>query len=764
MTKLEENLLDQQAEMLAEFSSKQTVRVVDYEPFNVDKFVVPEYKGSNSKVIALDDLTSHEKRLIFAALYTANYVIFVLANGNSSNRQAMSSIAPMFMDYLNAQEINQFNRINILKHFETYRVEHFGVKTQSSGMVELLRLVNKALNYNPFGVNLLTTSDYQYLDLLSKNKPAAIDEPVQTTLTDYFGFHSWLRRDDIGVGTQLYNRAASPKLLMKSFQVTISCSLIEINKAKHTLIDVLRKKKVKPNFFPPKLIRPLQEDYKGGRKNKLFRSEEAAYKVATLKYIKDFFVKLKGLLEDEDNTNSINSAVESLLFSQCTESAFQFALKIFWDTGKIPSQTSKITGKPTTIFRQNSDSSFLFTPEFIQELVEYTNSQKSSIPISKGENYLFALLMSYQTVPLTDLFRIKLRDFRFSRRQTGEITQIESDYFKSRAKSYHEVETVTGSSLIGSAIIAFLNDRTDSFRNNEKLVDNDGSLQAKMGAMTNVSLFFKYLGGSCVRKEIGAQLSKQKTSSVFIDCVTAICSKGVRKEAYERNNSNWLLNCDTPTVTRIFSSQAVKNSRVHSESDNFDPTRITNYNSHKNETERKSYRTMENQTYLDNCGRITRSVMHDIELNVLRPSKAEIEEYNITIEGALKTIRYRAESTLALLKVVTKKKDGKVNELGFSLSSEDCEENLPDTINLVESPETVLKLLHYLAELERSHMKIFERSPEHLFFEALPTAEWIETVFSNRLFDRKTVTEGQNLYQKYRNDLPPIFTAYSGGY
>ena len=165
------------------------------------------------------------------------------------------------MSYLNALKVDQLNRVNILKCFESYRVKNDGVKTQSTGMIELIRLINKALNYVPFGNELFASDDYKYLDLLSKNKPAASDDSVQTTLTDYFGFHSWLRRDDIGVGSQLYQRAGSPKLLMRSFQITISSALIEINKAKHALIDLFHKKKVKPNYFPAKLIRPHLDNY-----------------------------------------------------------------------------------------------------------------------------------------------------------------------------------------------------------------------------------------------------------------------------------------------------------------------------------------------------------------------------------------------------------------------------------------------------------------------------------------------------------------------
>jgi hypothetical protein len=764
MDKTDLSLLAQQGEMLAEFSRNKTVKVVDFEPFSVDRFVVPDSDGSTPQLIYLEDQSSHEKRLIFAALYTANYVTHVLNDGTGNNRQTLSYMVPKFMNFLNALTIVQSNRVNIFKSFETYRVETDDVKTQSTGMVELIRLINKALNHIPFGNELLTTADYKYLDLLSKNKPSANDDQEQTTLIDYFGFHSWLIRDDVGVGAQLYNRAASPKLLMKSFQITISCALTEIIKAKHALIDLFIEKKVKPDYFPKKLIRPKPENYKGGRKCQQFRADEAAFKVATLNSKKEFFEKLRKVLTGVDADNIINTALESLIFSQCVEEAQQFAIDSFWATGKISTQTTKISNKRITVFRQTTEGAFLFTPEFIQTLVEYAHSKRKVVPISKGENYLFALLMSYQTVPFSDLFRLKLDDLRFSKRQTGEITQIESDYFKSRANSYHDIETLRGSSLIGKAIVAFLKDRTDNLKTNENLIENDGSLQSKMGATSSVSLFYKFIGKSFVRSEIDLQLAKEKSSSVFIESIVAICDKGIRKEAYERKGSNWQLNCQTPTVTRIFSSQAVKNSRVHSESDDFDPTRITNYKSHSNETERRNYLTKENQVWLDNCGRITRTVMNDIGLNVLRPSHSQVFEFNSTLEAALKTIKHRADNTLALLKVVTKKDDGKVNELGFSLSNNSSEESLPDTIDLVESPDTVLKFLHYLAELERCHQKIFERSPDYLFFEALPTAEWIETVFANRLFDKKVITEGQKLYQKYKNELPPIFTAYSGSY
>jgi len=88
---------------------------------------------------------------------------------------------------------------------------------------------------------------------------------------------------------------------------------------------------------------------------------------------------------------------------------------------------------------------------------------------------------------------------------------------------------------------------------------------------------------------------------------------------------------------------------------------------------------------------------------------------------------------------------------------------LPDLMYLVESPETVMKFKHFLTELEYKHMRISQNAPDFLFFTALPTAEWIEEVFSQRLFSRDVVLKGEIMYKKFREHLPPLFVAQTGG-
>ncbi len=681
MTKInpDSELIEQQDLMLAEFKKAQKITNIVFEPFGLLRFVVPKYDGATERVVKLQDTNSHKKRLIFSVLYTANFIAFVLKKEGQGVRATLSGIVPQFVKFLDESDFDEYNGVNILKKFEAYRVEHDGVKTQSTGLAELTRLFNLALDYAPFGNELLNYNDYKYLDLLSKTKAAASDEEEQTTLTDYFGFHSWLRRDDVGVGAELYRRAASPKLLMSSFLITIATALEHINKSKHAIIEVIKSANVKPDYFPVLSPVPKAEDYENGNKNEDFKKAVAAHKVETLNFKQVFFEKLWLLLLEQTKSESIDVFVDSLIYSQCSDVTIEYAKGLFWKQGIIPQQTSRITGKRLTIFKQSTSHSLLFTPEFTIELINYVNSNNQAVPISAGENYLFSLLMAYQTVPYSDIFRLRSSDFRLSRRQNGDVQTIDSDYFKSRAGRVHETESVSTSQDLGKAILCFLKDKTSDFTHHVKLVENTGLLQAKLGATTFISVFYSFLSKSTIGKIIGSRLLSQKCSPVFIDCIYAICTRGVRKERFERTGVNWSFNCETPCLTRIFSSEAVKNTRVHSESDSFDPTKITNYMSHSNETERKNYLNKQNQTWEDNCGRSTRLVMNDIELNVMRPSRAEITMFNKDFESAMMLIKTRAENTLTRLKIISSKANGKVDEFGF-LSQDYVEGDLPDTI------------------------------------------------------------------------------------
>ena len=112
------------------------------------------------------------------------------------------------------------------------------------------------------------------------------------------------------------------------------------------------------------------------------------------------------------------------------------------------------------------------------------------------------------------------------------------------------------------------------------------------------------------------------------------------------------------------------------------------------------------------------------------------------------------------MKLITENASGKVDELGFYKNIQPTNDMLPDALYLEDSPETVLKLTHYLAELECKHRTLLKYAPEFLFATALPTAEWIECLFDNKQFSKESLKQGQALYNRYTDILPPHFTAH----
>lgn len=762
-------LLKQQSRMLAEYKQGLDVVPIDFKPDST-RFLVPASAGRAARVLILADGADQDKRLIFSALYTAYYIAYVL-NSDKALRSDVSDITPRFVEFMNNLGVMSENRMFIFKLYEITRVKENQVKTQSTGLKELIRMVNKALAFEPFGMQFLSQDEYRFLDQLSKTKPAANDEKEQNTLIEWFGFHSWLRLEEVGIGEVLFNRIASPKLLTKSLQVSNSAALVELHRAKHALIDLFSAQELHRKTFPLPPSYPDVTSYADGSKDLQYKKDIAKFKNQTLDYKKQFIERLGMILPDAKEATSSAALIgmQALIYSQCTRGVINFVIKQIGDRASLQKQT-EVDGKRQTIFRQQTPQCMLFTPEFILELVDYAAKHPMSgpVPVSKAEHYLFSTLMAFQTVAVTDIFRMKMSNFKFLRRQNGHITHIECEYFKSRAHAVHSTNMVDASSVFGEAILAFINDRTAKMSINEHpLVIDDGITKLKTGRASIAAKLFRFLASSSIREKIDVALLREKSSPVFLEALNKVLENGVDKEefifAHKGNAENWMVECRTPAKGRLFGLENIKNSSVHAASDDFDPSRLMNYRSHTMETERQCYLTKENEVWLNNCGRVTRAVMHDLQCNVFRPSSADKMLFQSDFTKAIRFVEHRKLDVLARLKVISEKDQGEVDDLGFSRRKAFIDGELPDSLFLVESPETVMKLKHYINELNRTHEQLAKFNPEFLFYTALPTVEWIEGVFSNRLFSSDTLLKGEVMYKELKAHLPPLFSVQLGG-
>lgn len=762
-------LFKQQSRMLAEFKQGLDVAPIDFKP-NSARFLVPASAGRAARVVVLDEGACQEKRLIFSALYTAYYIAYVL-NSDQGLVTDVSDIVPRFVEFLNKLDITTENRMSILKLYEITRVKENKIKTQSTGLKELLRMVNKALAFEPFGIHFLSHDEYRFLDQLSKTKRAANDETEQSTLTEWFGFHSWLKLDEVGIGEALFNRISSPKLLTKSLQVSFSAALLELHRAKHALIDLFTANKLQRKNFPSAPSYPDVTSYADGSKDLQYKKDIAQFKTQTLNYKKQFFERLAMILPDskENSSSSAWIGMQALIYSQCTSVVIDFVIKQVGNRVSIKKQAT-IDGKIETIFRQQTPQCMLFTTDFILELVDYAtiHSKSGQVPVSRAEHYLFSTLMAFQTVAVKDIFRLKMSNFKFLRKQNGNITHIDCEYFKSRAHAVHSTNMVDASSVFGEAVIAFINDRTAKMSINEHpLVIDDGITKLKTGRASTAAKLFRFLANSSIREKIDIALLREKSSPVFLEALNKVFENGVDKEeftvSHKRNAENWLFECRTPAKGRLFGLENIKNSSVHAASDDFDPSRLINYRSHTMETERQSYLTKENEVWLNNCGRVTRAVMQDLQCNVFRPSSADKVLFQSDFTKATRFVEHRKLDVLARLKVISEKEQGEVDDLGFSTRKAFIDGELPDSLFLVDSPDTVMKLKHYIDELDRTHSELAKVNPDFLFYTALPTVEWIEGVFSNRLFSSDTLYKGEVLYKQMKAHLPPLFSVQLGG-
>ncbi len=392
---------------------------------------------------------------------------------------------------------------------------------------------------------------------------------------------------------------------------------------------------------------------------------------------------------------------------------------------------------------------------FLNELAVYaqsSNGQHIDKPKTVGEQTIFSWIMAYQTVQPSDIQKLKLKDFSFVRRNNGRITHIDLEYFKGRANSIHQVRTLETSSLLGTVVLNYIEDFANATQNDRerKLIDKTDT------SFTALINMFESCGHE-IRNSIDNNLKKEKASPVFIESMLTILRTGIRQNNRKQNVSDYSETCERRVHTYCFGLSAIKNSSIHSRSDTFTPTQLINFHSHTDEVERTYYLSESNVEWLNRSGLITRSVMNDMTANLFRASDEERAVFNSEFTRAVETINTKKNDTLARLKLITGEADGQISDLGFVKKQPSVKGDTPDAIYLLDTPETVLKLLHYRAEAERLHHFLVASAPEFLLFTVLPTTEWIEELFDKKSFSKSSTDQGQALYQGFKKHLSPLF-------
>ena len=746
-------LLQEQAEMLSALNASQDRRPLSYNP-KATTFTVPKNAGgyrSPSYAISISSADCDHKRLIFRALNAAHYRYFMTKEFTDGRREKFSFHARKLWNFLSTIEIDSKYRANVLKLFEAWRVKKHGTKTQSTGLKSLKFDIEAALAFGAFTETLLQ-SEQDYLEGLAATKVAPSDPIDPVNLNHWFSQHTWLRREDVGIGDDLYTRLGSPKALIQSFKITVETALLSIQASKDALVEIFKQTGIAADNIPDLLSLTDKNTHKDET------DSEKLVRIVKTKSI--FFTELAQRLATlPELTAQHKTGLEFFVFSQTNPKYSNDILYNLLNNKAIPCQKAEkksSSGKRVInyVFFTKAQTG-LFDLHFIKDLAKYAEEPGNStkpMPVCDAESLLFTWLMAYQTVQSSDIPKLTLADFRFSRHVNGKVTYIECEYFKGRANSLHRVKALSMKEDIGRAVLRYIKDVSAFSLKSRQLTKKFNS--AQLGLQSPTGRLLRLLHESSLREKITKNLNSQGVTSVFLDASIALMENGVFKKSTFLDTQ-----CDTKICVAFFGPSLIKTTAVYARSDNFDPTTLLNDRSHSDTTERTSYLTPHNLEWVNSCGRVTRTVMNDIAINLFRPSESDKQIFNSEFTNAIDCIKLRTEDTLGRMKVITKKVNGHVNEFGIVKTSSRIEGDLPDSIYVEDSPHTIMKLLHFLKQLEEKHHLLRECSPEFLFFTALPTAEWIEVLFDDKKFSIASIKEGKSLYEKYHNDLPPYFTA-----
>lgn len=706
---------------------------------DTEDFVVFDQRGVRKAEFKLCGIDCPWKHLIFRALKTAYSQIFLLENTAESNKSTFLIHAQSFWSFVKVYPTSKCSwRVKIIKNYEAFKIESEKVKSHSTGLIEIKRLINIALSSIDFNRSL-SAVERDYLYSITNVKAIYNYHDIKPiNLNTWFTQHSWLRTDENGIGHSDYTSLSLPKRLIGSFTVTTVTALEQIQNAKTALIEFFEKANITSKDLPEMKDRCEFQDAN------LFNIHR---KECAQKFI-NRIINTRIAVEEIPN---FNNALKLLFYSNCTQRYIEQCAESF---NSPPPLVSIITEHP------------IFHFKFLVKLIKYTekkNTKSLKVPVCRSEEIFFCWLMAVLSVQASNICGkngLTLSDFRFAKKGDGRITHISCEYFKTRARRAHRTSTLTTDKYIGKVALRYIRDVTG-------LVDDDTILVSKpygnpvFSKTGEFAKSIKLFTIEALRNELNRELSKYQASNIFYDAICALLKNGVRRLDINRQK---LEDADIETNINgtFFGLTMIKTSAVYSRSASFNPDALLNFNSHSNETERASYLTENNMEWLNNCGRVTRAVFTDLLVNVFRPSQANLTQFNTEFTKALDFINSKKDESLALQVFVSNNDVQESNTDEIGVIDRGNTNGAENSIYVEDSKWTVMKMLHYKQQVKEKHKHLWEQSPIFLFSTVIPTLEWIEEILIGDFFCQENIEEGKSLFEKFGKDLPPLFTAKIG--
>ena len=702
-------------ELSSDFKKKQPVASLEL-PFSVRSISIPKTEwGSAAYTLSMTDTEDVDKAIIYKAMIAAyNYVFFDKSAGISTSGLFASAAKP-FIAWLNTHNIE--NRYEILKRYETDRMDEL----ENHGGSSPLALLKTVLGYAIESESLrkeLSSDEYAYLIELRKTKHTPNLNKSQKSIASYFGALDWLRRDDIGIGSELYSALASPKLAVNSLSLTAATVILELKTYKDELQTLIRS--IKPQLSPWLVIESKD------------RTSVKRKAVGNIIYL-----MLSAYHKQDNPSNALKAALGTFILSNSSSlaaySTISSALKNQDECDSLFLNKERDNAKVNANFTELHSSALLDGSLFSIEWMKRVLKGDSSKTLTNVEGLAFAWLMASLTVQTYDIPKLRRSDFRLMK-FGGRVTNIECEYFKGRAKVFHTTRSLSTRTPEGKALLTLLEQQDEGlpFFINQVL-----GISNKKNALLGV--FNTLLQISDLSEKLEAAHEKQHLPNLMPQAICALIAHGIHPENVMENpkkitieeRRKLVAQSKSPCQKHIFGLQAIKNSAVHAFSDPYTLNYLINRNSHSNQTEKVSYLTEENEEWMNSSGRITREVMQDLihnvfNLNFKLENEKQVAAFNSEFMAVTDLIAYKHEEMNSRLRVVTGQKRGRINEVGVLALSDQKETEALSPIYVSDNPITVLKMHNYLHEFKKNYKKLLSHNPDHLFKTVIPTVEWLE--------------------------------------
>lgn len=608
-----------------------------------------------------------------------------------------------FLNWLNGHDVNEANRFDLLNDYQAYRVNEANVLPQSTGIKTIIIILREGSVDDD-----LTAQQQGYIRLLIESADILEnEEPVPDTLTGWFTQMDWLRPL---AGEDDWLAMESPKRLMASFSVTVASTLLWVLRVKSAITELAMKN---PHLDAEGVgLQPKQR---------------------MINYCRELLT-----MAAQHSSALPDGTLELLLADFVSPIGHEECRKRLHD-GRVISKAPKIDDRYRSIFITPQ----LFHPEHL------------ATP-SPLEQYLAAWLYAWQTVQSTDIRRLKPNHFCIHYNKKHRPVGVQCVYYKGRSGP-QEPPLLDATLIEAKALIKYLK---TSARDGQVLFPDvklavkfapDSMFGTLPGALTKI---WELPALSAV---IHTHLNARSASDRFRRLYLAVAHNGSQHfgawvKAAKKNDQPAGIEAYREAVARplpycLFGFTAVKTSSVQARTDRYRDGDLINTNSHTAGTEKTSYMTDQNKEWVNLNGRITRTVLDDIEHHAYKPN----------INTALDSARERRLQTKVMQ--ATGNQKVRINPLGQVITppaAEGAAGGEPDEHIVWDTPDTVVYFLHYLSEAERQANQLIAHALPFFERTVLPSAEWMASLLNNGL-SPGVVKSGKEQYERLRGVLPPLF-------